>query len=113
MKWFIENFNKRLFYVLIRDTSFFFLQFCLQSSSNFSAEFTIANNLVALLSIGLLFNKCENAGVIELARCVTYVIFAKVNNFTDICVYVVHLFSLCSIWTPYYLKKLIAYNINF
>lgn len=77
-----------------------------QDLSDTSVGFMAANNSVALIGIGLLFSRSKYASIVEFARCAVYAIFANANNnLTDTCIYIVHLFSLCSIWIPHYLTK--------
>ncbi|XP_029669901.1 alkylglycerol monooxygenase-like [Formica exsecta] len=71
----------------------------------------LGNNLVALISIGLLFDKRAfiYPGIIELVRCMTYVHFTheiNLNNLIDYLTYYAYGFSLLLIWIPYFIYRI-------
>ncbi|XP_018401757.1 PREDICTED: alkylglycerol monooxygenase-like [Cyphomyrmex costatus] len=71
----------------------------------------VANNLIALTSIGLLFDKCtfKYTSAIEIVRCVLYVYLMRFynNNLIDYFIYYVHVLQLGFIWISYF------FNIKF
>ncbi|XP_070157390.1 alkylglycerol monooxygenase isoform X2 [Polyergus mexicanus] len=78
----------------------------------------LGNNLVALISIGLLFDKRAfiYPGIIELVRCMTYVHFTheiNLNNLIDYLTYYAYGFSLLLIWIPYFIYKIYCLLFKF
>lgn len=74
----------------------------------------MANNFVALASVGLLLDNHALAYplVIEFARCIVYVYFARAtyeDNFIAYWTYYVHLLQLILIWLPYMVHKIYEY----
>ncbi|XP_025993132.1 alkylglycerol monooxygenase [Solenopsis invicta] len=77
---------------------------------------TVANNLIALVSIGLLFDKCAfiYSNFIEIVRCAFYVYFMRMHedNLIDYLIYYVHMFQLNFIWIPLFIYKIYAHIYN-
>ncbi|XP_011704741.1 PREDICTED: alkylglycerol monooxygenase-like isoform X2 [Wasmannia auropunctata] len=73
---------------------------------------TVTNNLIAFISIGLLFDKYEfiYSSIIEIVRCAFYVYFMHMyqDNFIDYLIYYVHVFQLGFIWIPFFAYKIYA-----
>ncbi|KAL6264595.1 hypothetical protein P5V15_004697 [Pogonomyrmex californicus] len=74
-------------------------------------KFVIMNNLIVLISIGLLFDKRKfiYPTIIEIVRCALYVHFMRViykNNLIDYLIYYIHAFQLGFIWIPFFLYNL-------
>lgn len=73
----------------------------------------MANNLIALTSIGLLFDKCAfiYSSSIEIVRCALYVYFMRMHedNLIDYLIYYVHTFQLIFIWIPFFIYKIDAH----
>ncbi|XP_018350250.1 PREDICTED: alkylglycerol monooxygenase-like [Trachymyrmex septentrionalis] len=67
----------------------------------------VANNLIALISIGLLFDKCafKYTSAIEIVRCVLYVYFMRLYNANsiDYFIYYAYVFQLGFIWISFFL----------
>jgi len=70
----------------------------------------VANNLIVLISIGLLFDKCAfiYSSAIEIVRCGFYIYFMRMykDNSIDYLIYYVHLFQLSLIWIPFFVYKI-------
>jgi len=84
--------------------------FCFQNLDNFWVRIAVANNLIVLISIGLLFDKCAfiYSSAIEIVRCGFYVYFMRMykDNSIDYLIYYVHLFQLSFIWIPFFVYKI-------
>lgn len=90
------------------------LNFNFQNLNDPWIRYVLANNLVVLISIGLLFDKHTfiYPGIIELARCVIYVYFTHkmdLDNLIDYLTYYVYAFHLFLIWIPYFVYQIYAF----
>ncbi|XP_032690584.1 alkylglycerol monooxygenase-like [Odontomachus brunneus] len=71
-----------------------FLQICM-----------VLNNVLALTSIGLLFDRDNRIALLEFSRCIFYLYIMPYNQFAmDRCVYILYFFSLYCIWIPRLIK---------
>lgn len=89
-------------------------QFYFQNLDGVWIKYTLINNLIALISIGLLFDKYAfiYPGIIELVRCVTYVYCThemNSNNLIDYLTYYAYAFHLIFVWIPYFIYKIYAF----
>lgn len=91
------------------------LFFIFQNLNDPWIKYVLANNLVILISIGLLFDKRAliYPAIIEITRCVTYVYFAyemkNPVNLIDYLTYYVYPFQLFLIWIPYFVYQICTY----
>lgn len=87
--------------------------FCFQNLNNSWVRIAVANNLIAITSIGLLFDKHAfiYSSIIEIVRCAFYVYFMHMHedNLIGYVIYYVHVFQLCFIWIPFFVYKIYAY----
>lgn len=61
----------------------------------------VLNNVLALTSIGLLFDRDNRVALLEFLRCIFYLYIMPHNQFMmNKCVYILHFFSLYCIWIP-------------
>lgn len=89
------------------------LQLCddTQDIKNFAFGFTIMNNLFALTTIGLLFDKSVYAGAVEFMRCLIYLSLSTVHDRINVYIYSMHVVSFC-IWSLYIFQK-VKSNLRF
>ncbi|XP_071568807.1 alkylglycerol monooxygenase [Temnothorax nylanderi] len=75
--------------------------------------FAVANNLIALASIGLLFDKRAfiYPSTIEIVRCALYVYFMRIyeDNLIDYLIYYIHVCQLNCIWIPFFVYRIYKY----
>ncbi|XP_067208902.1 alkylglycerol monooxygenase-like isoform X3 [Linepithema humile] len=76
--------------------------------------FATVNNLITLISISLLFDKCRliYPSIIELVRCIVYLCFVPAtnhDNLIDYCTYCIQGFNLIFVWLPYFINKFFTY----
>ncbi|XP_014609482.1 PREDICTED: alkylglycerol monooxygenase-like [Polistes canadensis] len=64
---------------------------------NNSLGITILNNIFALIAIGLLFDKSEYAGLVELIRCIVYLSILNQDHIINVLINYVYIIS-CVIW---------------
>lgn len=64
---------------------------------NNSLGITILNNIFALIAIGLLFDKSEYAGLVELMRCIVYLSILNQDHTVNVLIHYVYIIS-CLIW---------------
>ncbi|KAL0130455.1 hypothetical protein PUN28_002253 [Cardiocondyla obscurior] len=73
----------------------------------------VADNLISIISIGLLFDNCAfiYSSVIETLRCISYVYLMHMceENLTDHLIYYVHVCQLGFIWIPFFVCKFYMY----
>ncbi|XP_011151238.1 alkylglycerol monooxygenase [Harpegnathos saltator] len=68
---------------------------------NSHAIYMALNILFALTSIGLLFDKDNRVVPLEFVRCILFLYIMPCNeSVANMCVYILHVFSLCCIWIP-------------
>jgi len=77
----------------------------------------VANNLIALTTIGLLFDKYAfiYSSIIEIVRCTLYVYFMRLHedNLIDYLIYYAHIYQLGFIWLPFFVYKIYTYIYRF
>ncbi|XP_033327030.1 alkylglycerol monooxygenase [Megalopta genalis] len=76
-----------------------------EGTKTMPAGWTIANNLFALTTIGLLFDKSRYASVMELIRCIVYLSYSTVYNSINVYIYSAHVASCC-VWVLYFLSEI-------
>ncbi|XP_033195432.2 alkylglycerol monooxygenase isoform X1 [Bombus vancouverensis nearcticus] len=73
-----------------------------QDLRTISSGFIVINNLLALTTIGLLFDKSKYAGILEFIRCLIYLSFSKIYCSINLYIYYVYATSFC-IWILHFL----------
>ncbi|XP_017882029.1 alkylglycerol monooxygenase-like [Ceratina calcarata] len=62
----------------------------------------LINNLFALTTFGLLFDKSSYAGLVEFVRCIVYLSTSTIHNSLNWCMYYIY-GSSCCVWILYFL----------
>lgn len=76
-----------------------------------SSGFIVINNLFALTTIGLLFDKSKYAGILEFIRCLIYLSFSRIYCSINLYIYYVYVTSFC-IWIVHFLHTVKSNFIN-
>lgn len=76
-----------------------------EGTKSLSSGLVIANDLFALTTIGLLFDKSRYAGVMELIRCIVYLSYSTVYNSINVYIYYAHVASCC-VWLLCFLSEI-------
>lgn len=69
-----------------------------QDLNNILGMTTIFNNIFTLTAIGLLFDKSQYAGLVELVRCILCLVLLRRDCLSNILIYYIYIISCC-IWT--------------
>lgn len=90
------------------------LNLCLQDFSKLLAIYLVLNNFLALIDIGLLFDGDNRATLFEFTRCIFCLYILPFNkSLVDTFVYALHVFSLCCIWMPRFMKLVFDYEYEY